>query len=64
MIRLELDVYPRREEIYNSELYEHFLVRSEFFGDSISGRVPIEYSLLIKDIRFESMVRSLCDNRA
>lgn len=64
LIRIyELDVFPRREELYNSELYEHFLIKSEFFGDSASGRVPIDYGLLIKDVRFESMVRSLSDNR-
>ncbi len=63
LMNFELDVFPRREELYNTELYTHFLVKNKFLGDSITGRIPNDYNILIKDIRFESMVRSFCDNR-
>jgi len=61
----ETDVIPRRTEFFNSELYQHFLVKNSILGDSIhiEGNEPVSYDSLIHDIRFESMVRSLVLNR-
>ena len=57
------DVDERRRAILNTELYDHFMITDKLFGDSINGRVPIDYEVVLNDQRFESMVRSIADNR-
>ncbi|MBB4077993.1 hypothetical protein GGR28_000594 [Lewinella aquimaris] len=59
----EYDVFERRTEFYNSELYEHFYMKDKIFQDSAVGRHPINYKELLDDRRFINMTRSLLDNR-
>ena len=60
----QLDVWERRNMFYESELYEHFVIEDRFFGESESrGRYPINYTELLDDAKFISMVRSLVLNR-
>ncbi len=59
----ENDVNIRRNELLKSELYEHFMLTRQEFGDTTSLRLPIDYEALMDDARFESLVRSLANNR-
>ena len=60
---LELDVYKRRDELFNSELYNHFMLQHSIFGESAFGRVPNDYEGLKNDKRFESILRSYTLNK-
>ncbi len=57
------DVTERRNELLNSEIYEHFLLTATVLGDSVEMLIPIDYEALLNDTRFESLVRSTTNNR-
>lgn len=57
------DIDQRRHELLNSELYNHFKIRRKDLDDIKIGREPNNYEELLKDDRFESILRSVYDNK-
>lgn len=57
------DVTARRNELLSSEIYEHFMLTSKLFGESAEMLIPVDYEALLADTRFESMVRSITNNK-
>lgn len=52
-----------RHHLINPELIKHFSIQFGALGDATTGRYPVDYDNLIKDQRFENMVREVFDNK-